>query len=102
MKQYTFNNATITGFKVSEGTLKIYFIEDGSETKKSTLAHPATFVKELMENKQNLTIVATEQGWKLCKPFPTAEQIAEYEARKTKSVKVEAATEDQLKLIATF
>ena len=107
MKLRTFNS-TITGFSTSNGALTIYFDKREDEDKgitlyKKALAHPALQVKPHIGKTQEIQIVETEQGWKMIKPYPTAEEIEAWkkaeEERKALQASITEATEAQIALI---
>ena len=107
MKIRTYNS-TITGFSTSNGSLTIYFdkkedTEKGTTFYKKALAHPALQVKPHIGKTQEIQIAETEQGWKMIKPYPTKQEIADWEQakaeREASQAKVAEATKAQIALI---
>ena len=107
MKIRTYNS-TITGFTYNNGALTVYFdrredTDKGTAIYKKALAHPALQVKPHIGKAQEIQIAETEQGWKMIKPYPTAEDIATYEKAKAEKealqAKVTEATKAQLALL---
>lgn len=107
MKIRTYNSI-ITGFSTSDKGLTVYFdkredTEKGTTFYKKALAHPALQVKPHIGKAQEIQIAETEQGWKMIKPYPTKQEIAEWEQakaeREAQQASVSEATKAQLALL---
>ena len=107
MKIRTFTTS-ITGFSTSDKGLTVYFdkredTEKGMSFYKKALAHPALRVATHIGKVQELQIAETEQGWKMIKPYPTKQEIADYEKakaeREAQQTTVTEATKAQLALL---
>lgn len=107
MKIRTFTTS-ITGFSNYNGALIIYFdkkedTDKGTSTYKKAVAHPALQVKPHIGKVQEIQIAETEQGWKMIKPYPTAEELQRWEQIKAEREALESAvteaTAEQLALL---
>lgn len=107
MKVRTYNSS-ITGFSTKNGTLTVYFdkredADEGTSIYKKAFAHPALQVKPHIGKIQEIQIAETEQGWKMIKPYPTKQEIADWEQakaeREAQQVKITEATKAQLALL---
>lgn len=107
MKIRTFTTS-ITGFSNYNGALTIYFdkkedADKGISIYKKAVAHPALQVKPHIGNVQEIQIAETEQGWKMIKPYPTAEELQAWEQAKAQREAlmstVTEATAEQLALL---
>lgn len=107
MKIRTYNSS-ITGFSTNNGALTIYFdkredTDKGISIYKKALAHPALQVKPHIGKVQEIQIAETEKGWKMIKPYPTKQEIADWEQAKAEKeasqAKVTEATKAQLALL---
>ena len=85
-------NATITGFFTSDKGLTVYFT--CGLRKLRSLAHPALQVSPHIGKAQELKIVETEQGWKMIKPYPTAEELQKWEQAKAQKEALKATAEE--------
>jgi hypothetical protein len=107
MKIRTYTTS-ITGFTYNDNALTVYFDKrenaaTGSAIYKRAFAHPALQVKPHIGKVQEIQIAETEQGWKMIKPYPTEQEIADWTKAKAEKealqAKVAEATEAQLALL---
>ena len=88
-------NATITGFSYSDKGLTVYFTS--GDRKLHSLAHPALQVKPHIGKVQEVQVAETEQGWKMIKPYPSKQEIANWETAKAEREALKASVKEATK-----